>query len=122
MMFKHFVPAFLWLLFISGLSVMPGVQLPSISLFTTDKLAHAVVYGVLMFLILSGFAKARSRRPGLREGLLALLVAGGYGVLMEFVQYKFIPGRFYEVDDMLANLSGAAAAWAGSFVWYRKNP
>jgi VanZ family protein len=121
MIFKHFLPAFLWLLFISGLSVMPGIQLPSFSLFTADKLAHAVVYGVLMFLILFGLAKARGRKPGLSEGLYALLLAGGYGALMELVQYKFIPGRFYEIDDMLANLSGAAVAWALAFVWHRRN-
>ena len=118
MIFRHFLPAFLWLVFISALSVMPGVQLPNFSLFTADKLAHAVVYGVLLYLILVGISKVRGQRPGWWAGVWALLFAGAYGVMMEFVQYAFIPGRFYEVDDMLANIGGAAVAWAGWALWF----
>lgn len=108
------MPAFLWLLLVSGLSVMPGAQLPKLNLFSVDKLAHAGVYGVLTWLLLLGMRRAQPNahlRPAQVVG--ALLFATGYGVLMEFVQYAFITGRFYEIDDMIANAVGSVAAWLG---------
>jgi VanZ family protein len=78
-------------------------------------LAHAVVYGILTLLILSGFAKKnQDGKSGFGPVLYAVSIAGGYGALMEFVQYAFIPGRFFETDDMLANFTGAILAWAAS--------
>ena len=49
------------------------------------------------------------------------LVASCYGVLMEFVQYAFIPGRFYEYGARLANAAGAAGgAFANALFWNLK--
>lgn len=109
-----YFPAFLWLLLVSGLSVMPGAQLPKFNLFSIDKLAHAGVYGILTWLLLWGMGRAQPNTP-LRPAQVAgaILFATGYGILMEFVQYAFIPGRFYEIDDMIANAVGSVAAWLG---------
>ncbi|HOY03772.1 MAG TPA: VanZ family protein [Saprospiraceae bacterium] len=105
-MIKAYWPAFVWLLVITGLSVMPGVQLPSFQLFAMDKLAHAFVYGVLTWLLL----RANMRTNRWNE-LVIFCISTSYGVLMEFVQYAFIPGRFYEIDDMLANAFGCIIGW-----------
>jgi VanZ family protein len=51
--------------------------------------------------------------------VLMLGLSTFYGVLMEFVQYAFIPGRFYEYDDMLANAIGAVIGWF-CFKWVIK--
>lgn len=102
-----FIPALLWLLLITALSTLPNPQLPGFKLLAADKLVHAVVYGVLAWLLLRGHSLAQQRSVRWRERAAAFLFATAYGVLMEWVQYAFIPGRFYEFDDMLANAVGA---------------
>lgn len=118
-MIKAFLPAFLWLLLITILSVMPGVQLPSFHLFAADKLAHAAVYGVLTWLLLRAYVLTRQVPLTRWKQALLLGLSTFYGVLMEFVQYAFIPGRFYEYDDMLANAIGAVMGWF-CFKWVVK--
>lgn len=107
-----FAPALLWLLLITALSTLPNPQLPGFKLLAADKLVHAVVYGVLAWLLLRGWSRLTERRIGWRERTAAFLLATAYGVLMEWVQYAFIPGRFYEFDDMLANALGAVVGAA----------
>lgn len=111
-MIKNYWPVFLWLLFITGLSVMPGVQLPSFQLFSADKLAHAFVYGVLTWLLLRSYTRIGPGRAGILPQVVICGISVFYGILMEFVQYAFIPGRFYEIDDMLANAFGCLIGWA----------
>lgn len=110
MQFKHFLPAFAWLVFVTILSTMPGVQLPRFSLIGTDKLGHAFVYGVLVWLSLRGAARA-GFGPLAWAGFVAFAFASGYGAFMEWVQGTFFPGRFFEWDDMIANTFGAAVGW-----------
>lgn len=111
-MIKAYLPAFLWVLFITGLSVMPGIQLPSFQLFSADKLAHAFVYGVLTWLLLRAQLRTGSLQSGFWVEIIICCISIAYGILMEFVQYTFIPGRFYEIDDMLANAFGCVMGWA----------
>lgn len=118
-MTKSLIPALLWLAFITGLSVLPSVPLPKFDLFSPDKLGHAAAYGLLVWLILWGWRRAgKPISRGAAAG--AAVFATGYGVLMEFVQGAFIPGRFYEYDDMLANAFGALVAW-GLFAWFLRH-
>lgn len=114
---KYLYPALGWLLVITLLSTKASIPLPSFHLFQADKLGHAAAYGLLTWLILWGLAR---RHAGLRRfsGLGAFAFATSYGVLMEFVQYAFFPGRFYEYDDMLANAFGAAI---GLFIFVQFN-
>lgn len=107
---KHFFPAAAWLIFITYLSTMPGVQLPKFELISSDKFAHAFVYAVLVWLALRGIRRAENRLPTRRERLGVFLFAAGYGALMEVVQGTFFPSRCFEFDDMLANAFGAAVA------------
>ena len=116
---KPYLPAIVWLLFITGMSVVPGLQLPEFNLISTDKLGHAAAYGLLVWLVLYGFKKQNGRKAGWKEGLIIACAATLYGVLMEFVQGNFIPGRVFGYDDMIANAIGAAGAW-GAAVFYAK--
>ena len=118
---RHFLPALLWLITITGLSVMPGVQLPDITLFEPDKAAHLFVYGVLVGLGYFGFFK-KEGRAGITvlRGFQLFLFASFWGILMEYIQGSFFPGRFFEVYDMIANCLGAAIGWGLSYWWFRK--
>ena len=111
-----FTPALLWLLLITALSTLPNPQLPGFKLLAADKLVHAFVYGVLAWLLLRSWSHSRQRATQWRERAAAFFFATAYGVLMEWVQYAFIPGRFYEFDDMLANAAGAVVG-AAVFRW-----
>jgi VanZ family protein len=118
-MIKAFLPAFVWLLVITKLSTMPGLQLPKFDLISMDKLAHAFVYAVFVVLAMWGFSRNSGQRPTFREGFISFAVAATYGAFMEWVQGTFFPGRFFEYDDMLANAFGAAVAWA-AFTYFPK--
>lgn len=104
-------PALLCLTGITILSVLPNVQLPKFELVASDKLGHAVAYGTLTWLALRGLRRSTGRMTS-AGAWMTLLFAIAYGVLMEFVQYAFVPGRFYEYDDMIANAFGALVAWS----------
>ncbi|HNL39983.1 MAG: VanZ family protein [Saprospiraceae bacterium] len=105
-----FWPALLCLAVITVLSVLPSMQLPKFDLLAPDKLGHALAYGLLGWLSLRGLRLYLGLLTTRHAGLMTA-AATGYGVLMEFVQAGFIPGRFFELDDMLANAFGALSAW-----------
>jgi len=105
------LPALAWLIIITILSTQGGVSMPAFNLIQTDKLAHAAAYGLLVWLILFGWFWDRPGRMGWVAGFWVFSAATAYGAFMEFVQYSWFPNRFFEVDDMLANAVGAAAAW-----------
>lgn len=108
---KSFLPALVWLLLVTGVSVLPSIQLPQFDLFAIDKLGHALAYAGLMGLSWWSLVRRNRRAPTGREQLLLFVFSAGYGMLMEVVQGTFLPGRFLEFDDMLANAFGAAVAW-----------
>ncbi len=104
------------------MSVMPSVPAPNFKLVAPDKLVHAFVYGVLVWLGLRAF---RRYRPGngltLMQGFGMFTFASGWGAMMEYIQGAYFPGRFFEFDDMIANAAGAAAGWFLFFFMYRKS-
>lgn len=93
----------IWLGMVLVLSVYPmqsGVQVGY-----ADKLIHAFIYAVTCLLFYS-FLKTRTGRWAL---LLSVILAAGYGLLMEIAQ-GFTDHRSFSGFDALANLVGAAAA------------
>lgn len=73
---------------------------------------HIVMFGTLVLLFcrpfrLSGF------RPGklIRVFLLVMGAAVCYGVMMEFVQDRWIPNRSFETGDIMADAGGSLLGW-----------
>lgn len=89
------VLAALWALIIFTASSLPGgsVGLPG----PWDKLAHALTYAVLAWLL---------RKSGLAPAP-ALALAVLYGASDEWHQ-SFVPGRFVDAADLLADAVGAS--------------
>lgn len=85
----------------------------------TDKHEHFFFYGVLAVLALRALANAEWRRITLRMVLDAIAISSLYGVGLEFYQ-RTVPGRSYEVLDMIADAIGSALAaglvWAWSII------
>lgn len=93
------------------MSLLPGnAQVPTFDIW--DKALHAFGYGVISFAAFIAFQGPKNT---------ALKIAGFYcalGILLECAQY-FIPGRYYEAADMLANLVGILIAW-GLYSLFRR--
>lgn len=107
---KSYLPAAVWLLIITYLSVTPSLHLPRFELISADKLGHAAAYALLAGLILWAIIRERGRSANNPEQRVVFLIAGGYGIFMEWVQGTFFPYRSFEYDDMIANAAGAFLA------------
>jgi len=82
----------------------------------TDKHEHFFFYGILGLLALRALTNAQWRRVGAATALGAIVFSSVYGVINEFHQ-RFVPGRSYEVVDMIANAIGASVAVALVWAW-----
>jgi VanZ family protein len=93
---------------IFALSSVPGQQLPTVSLPQSDKLAHAMVYGVLGAL---GFRATRlswsSPRSPLVTAAVAVAIATVYGISDELHQ-NLTPQRTPDWHDVAADMMGGA--------------
>ena len=91
---------------IAILSLVPGQDLPDVHL--SDKAEHAIAYMVLAGLICFWLGRERIVR--------GVIVAVGYGAVLEFAQALAGTGRTPSLLDAGANLLGAcigaALAWA----------
>jgi VanZ family protein len=77
-----------------------------LGVFGQDKWLHAAGYGAFALSIAYALLP---RSPGLRRGLVAtVLIAGGYGVAMELLQYP-LGYRAFDSLDATANVLGALA-------------
>ena len=93
-----------WAIVILVLSALPGRDLPKIDLFQADKIAHVIVYMVLLLLLMYWFKAAEVKFSVLK----AFLIVSLYGMAMEFMQDNFFPERFFDWSDAVANSIGAA--------------
>ena len=86
----------------------PDLQGPDFGIRFSDKWGHLIAYGVLGLLICRAFYY-QDRYPALRErlGYYSFWTGSLYGVSDEIHQY-FIPGRFADPLDALADAAGVA--------------
>ena len=113
---KTWLAALVWSAIIVVLSTMPGINLPETlaDLFSWDKLAHAFIYGVQVWLLLR-----TAEKPTGGQTAIILLVSVLYGASMEAIQYAFFPGRYFELLDIAANTVGSIIGWL-IFRWKNK--
>ena len=93
-----------WAAIIFFLSSQPGTDIPP-PFPHMDKVLHALAFGVLGFLVLGGI-KPGERDHSHAQLVIAIAIAGAYGVLDEIHQH-YVPGRMPDVLDVLADLVGA---------------
>ena len=111
---KYNLLSILWTLLILVLCLMPGKDLPSVSIFEFDKIAHFGVYLILALLMYYGWKKQNYFQSLHNNTLIKILVlTSSYGFAVEIMQELFTTDRHFELLDALANSIGAVA---GSFL------
>ncbi len=102
------LPVALWAALIFVLSSIPGTRLPKIDLPQSDKMVHALVYGMLGALLqrAQDMTVSRGRR---RANLIAtILLVTAYGVSDEIHQL-WTPNRSADWRDVIADACGGTA-------------
>jgi VanZ family protein len=92
---------------------LPGSALPKennlFSLLHIDKLVHISLFAIFIFLIKSSF-----NTPFKYYNLIILFITGLYGYTVEIIQREWIPGRSFDLYDLLADIIGAIT---GMLIW-----
>lgn len=112
-------PAIVFASAIFFISSLPGASLPTVAIWSADKVVHAAVFAVLGLLVALPLDRLKLVE---RKGWLiavAALIATAYGVSDELHQ-RFTPGRSPDVADVVADAVGAViGAWTWVAIVYR---
>ncbi len=102
---KYWIPVVLYCSIIVYLSSQsyPSRHLPSFVFGLSDKLVHAVEYGLLGILLYRAFQHTSHT---VRSVSLAIICAVGFGISDEIHQW-FVPHRHADIWDVLADGAGA---------------
>ena len=82
----------------------------------SDKPAHGAGYMGFGFVIARALAGGLPPRITLRQALIGLALAAGYGVTDEFHQ-SFVAGRSADVADWYSDVTGSAIALFACWAW-----
>ena len=113
----YWLPIVVWVAAIFSVSSVPGPTLEKVGFSVQDKLAHALVYAVLGFLV---FRRQRFQLAwsGWRAALAAVVAAAVVGAVDETYQL-FVPGRFSSRADWAADVVGGTVAGLLALIYYR---
>lgn len=115
-----FAPGILFFLFSLLLLTLPGDTMPSVGWFNfpqRDKFIHYCLF----FILCSLFAipvkyRTSTKQAGIVWLAVICLIGIVYGIAIEFVQKWWIPNRSFEVLDIVADATGASAAFGYSYM------
>lgn len=99
--------AILYSCFISVLFLLPGQDLPKISLTGLDKIVHSLIYFMLVNLWLCYFYIKMDFQISNKLVLILLLSALFYGIIVEILQGTVTGTRSADILDVAANLIGS---------------
>jgi VanZ family protein len=115
---KYFAALYIpitWTILLWVLLCLPGSMLPNEKGFkipNLDKLVHVGLFGGFVFLW-SLYLSKRSRnvRRLLWGFFIFYVIANFFGVASELIQRCCIPGRDYDLADIIADMTGAGLAY-----------
>jgi len=106
---KPFIPAVIWLVFVTILFLIPGSEFPDEDWFEKiylDKLVHIAFIFLLVYLFYFPL------RNNAYNWLLLLMWLGiVYGILIELIQKYWVSGRSFELADIGCDIAGCALAY-----------
>ena len=104
--FVFHLPVVLYAGAIITLSSIPNLNPPPIKILAADKLAHFIEYGIFAFLAFRSFSRIGNSSSPNRTFLFAALFVCVFAVMDEYYQ-RFVPGRHFDIYDILTDLGGA---------------
>lgn len=116
-----------WTLITIVLLCLPGSSLPGegfvFHIPHFDKIVHVILFGGIVFFWGCYFAfRSRQlvRQHWQRLVILLAVLSTGLGIVLEFVQFNFIPQRSFDRGDIVADAAGALAAMASLLLYYSR--
>lgn len=110
----------LWALMILVLCSIPGKDIPSVGwlqVLSPDKWVHAVIFAIQYLLLMFAFSKEYVPKFWQFHGhWWAVMLSIVYAVLTEVYQHMFLPDRYGDVYDFIANAVGVLL---GLWLYYR---
>ncbi len=100
------------------LSILPPNMMVQNSLFEipwADKIGHFCMYAILGFFW--NVVLRNSKNPRLK----AVFFVVAFGIFMELIQFQFILGRYFEIFDIIANITGCIFGTAIYLVVFSEN-
>jgi VanZ family protein len=82
----------------------------------SDKPTHSIGYALLGVLFVHALVGGVPKRISLRIALLSVALTTAYGITDEIHQ-MFVPGRFADVSDVVADAIGGAIGAALCWLW-----
>jgi VanZ family protein len=107
-------PVVLYCVLIFGLSSISSV--PALPGHVSDKVAHALLYSGLGFLVARALSGGVARPPSLHVTLVVIGFAAAYG-LSDEVHQLFVPTRQFDPKDLSADVVGAAVGAGAWWLW-----
>lgn len=105
---RYWVPVVAYVVLIFWVSSISGVKLPGAGA-GLDKLAHAVEYGILCFLLVRALRESGVTSRTALAGVVSLILGLLVGLADELYQ-SMIPGRESDPADYTADAVGLVAA------------
>lgn len=98
----------IWIAVICILSFIPGNQLPEMDFnwISPDTLAHIFMYLILSFLGTCVLIRNKMNQIKFWLYIVVILTCILFGYLVEIIQGRYIPGRFYDNHDIVSNSIG----------------
>jgi len=99
------LPWLLVMILISVQSHISGDKLGS-SLASSDKISHFIIFGLLGWLLVRAVFKQKNTFIQQNYFWIVLIIVAIFAIIDEIHQY-YIPGRYFEMLDWVADTSGA---------------
>jgi VanZ family protein len=104
-----------WTTFIQVLLCLPGNSFPSEGLFgipQLDKIVHVVFFGAFVGLWCYYFrVKISDNNKLKRVFFIIFLIAATNGIIIEYIQFYFIPFRSFDQGDIIADILSSGIAY-----------
>lgn len=123
---QKWVPVVWTLLTITGLC-LPGSSLPGdgavFDIPDLDKLVHLVLFGGIVVLWGIYYAlqpRQWTKRQWYRLVILLAILSTVLGIVLEYVQFYFIPQRSFDRGDIVADMAGAVGGMGWLVLYYSR--
>lgn len=104
-----------WTIITIVLLCLPGSSIPGggfvFNIPNLDKIVHVILFGGIVLFWGAHYAFRPERPQGWKKLVILLaILSTGLGIVLEYVQFYFIPQRSFDRGDIVADASGAIAA------------